>query len=509
MKNKIQFCILYFFIHAILALSPVLAQNDAPTLTNPSLRTLGKPINTLEFSEFAPTISADGNTLIYESDKSGRWRLYISSQTNGVWSEPKDMDVINNRVMPGDFIGGPCFSYDGNRLYFTSNMKGTIGGMDMWYSEKINDVWQAPKNMGKTVNTAGYDGFPSVSPDGKSLYFMRAGTANSPTGQRCCILMIAEKRGNYFINPKALPSPVNSGCEGYPRIMADGKTLIFSSYRSGGKGGYDLYQSKRSGSKWSTPVAMEFINTPKDDELISVPASGDIIYLSNTNKNNKDDIYKLPLPKEFRPDEVVLVEGVVKNEETNKPMPAIIRVSNIKTKEKISETENDSLSGKYNLYLQKGKKYDVSVTSKGYSFQSEVYDLEKAASYETIKKDMVLEPLKLNVSFRLNNLFFDFDSASLTKDSELELDRVIEMMKTNATMQVEISAHTDDMGSDAYNQKLSQQRAESVVRYLTNNGIVASRLVAKGYGESVPSVANDTEENRAKNRRVEFKITKL
>ena len=190
-------------------------------------------------------------------------------------------------------------------------------------------------------------------------------------------------------------------------------------------------------------------------------------------------------------------------------MQAIIQVSNIKTKEKLIETENDSITGKYNLYLQKGKKYDVSVTTKGYSFQSEVYDLEKAGSYETIKKDIVLEPLKLNASFRLNNLFFDFDSASLTKDSELELDRVIEMMKTNSTMQVEIAAHTDDMGSDAYNFKLSQLRAESVVKYLTLHSILATRLVAKGYGESVPSVANDTEENRAKNRRVEFKITKL
>jgi OOP family OmpA-OmpF porin len=506
MKNRLLYCLLYFF--TILP-TDVLGQGDTPTLINPSLRSLGRPINTLEFSEFAPTISADGNTLIYESNKSGRWRLYISSQSHGVWSEPKDMDVINNRVMAGDFIGGPCFSYDGNRLYFTSNMKGSVGGMDLWYSEKVNDVWQAPKNMGRTVNTAGYDGFPSVSPDGKTLYFMREGTTNSPTGQRCCVLMYANKRGNFFINPKALPAPVNTGCEGYPRIMADGITLIFSSYRSGGKGGYDLYQSKKSGSKWGTPVAMEFINTPKDDELISVPASGDIIYLSNTNKNSKDDIYKLPLPKEFQPDEVVLVNGVVKNEETNKPMQAIIRVSNIKTKEQLIETENDSLTGKYNLYLQKGKKYDVSVTSKGYSFQSEVYDLEKTGSYETVKKNIILEPLKLNASFRLNNLFFEFDSASLTKESALELDRVIDMMKTNPTMQVEISAHTDDMGSDAYNQKLSQLRAESVVTYLTTNGIAAERLVAKGYGETVPSVANDSEENRAKNRRVEFKITKL
>ncbi|WP_018344110.1 OmpA family protein [Cytophaga aurantiaca] len=506
MSRFIVYCSIVIFSLLCVTVS---AQDDAPTLINPGLRTLGKPVNTGEFSEFAPTISADGNTLIFESDKSGRWRLYISTQVNGVWSAPKDMDVINNRLEPGDFIGGPCFSYDGNRLYFTSNMKGTVGGMDLWYSEKINDVWQAPKNMGRTVNTGGYDGFPSVSPDNKTLYFMRAGNATSPTGQRCCILMIAEKRGNYFINPKALPAPVNSGCEGYPRIMADGKTLIFSSFRTGGKGGYDLYQSKKSGSKWGAPVAMEFINTPKDDELISVPASGDVIYLSNTNKNNKDDIYKLPLPKEFQPEEVVLVEGTVKNEATNKPMPATIRVSNIKTKEQIFESENDSITGKYNLYLQKGKKYDVSVTSKGYSFQSEVYDLEKAGAYQKVKKDMMLEPLKLNASFRLNNLFFDFDSASLTKESELELDRVIDMMKTNSTMQVEISAHTDDMGSDAYNLKLSQLRAESVVRYLTLHGIDASRLVAKGYGEAMPSVPNDTDDNRAKNRRVEFKIIKL
>ena len=505
MRFIVYWSTIFLFIFCVTAF----AQDDTPTLINPSLRTLGKPINTIDFSEFAPTISADGNTLIYESDKSGHWRLYISTQVNGVWSTPKDMDVINNRLQSGDFIGGPCFSYDGNRLYFTSNMKGTVGGMDLWYSEKINDVWQTPKNMGRTVNTAGYDGFPSVSPDNKTLYFMRAGIATSPTGQRCCVLMIAEKRGNYFINPKPLPAPVNSGCEGYPRIMADGKTLIFSSFRTGGKGGYDLYQSKKSGSRWGTPVAMEFINTPKDDELISVPASGDVIYLSNTNKNNKDDIYKLPLPKEFQPEEVVLVEGTVKNEATNKPMPATIRVSNIKTKEQISETENDSLTGKYNLYLQKGKKYDVSVTSKGYSFQSEVYDLEKTVAYQTVKKDMVLEPLKLNTSFRLNNLFFDFDSASLTKESELELDRVIDMMKTNSSMQVEISAHTDDMGSDSYNSKLSQLRAESVVCYLTAHGIPVSRLVAKGYGETIPSVTNDTDDNRAKNRRVEFKIIKL
>lgn len=499
------------FVFTISLSMVVWAQPRQPKLNHPLLQTLGGTVNTLQYSEFAPTISADGNTLIFESDRSGRWRLYSSQQLRpGVWSEPKDLEAINNKVEPGDFLGGPCLSYDGTKLYFTSNMKGSVGGVDIWVSEKIDEQWQSPKNLGRTINSSGYDGFPSLSPDGKKLYFMREGSKNSPTGQRCCVLMEAEKRGNFFINPKPLPAPVNTGCEGYPRIMADGKTLIFSSYRTGGKGGYDLYQSKFKGGKWETPVPMDFINSSMDDELISVPASGDVIYLSNTMSNGRDDIYRLPLPKEFQPDKVVMVEGVVQNEATGDPMAATIKVSNIKTKQKLYEVTNDSTTGKYALYLEKGKKYDVSVTSKGYSFQSEVYDLEKdLPEKQPLVKDIVLEPLKLNASFRLNNIFFEFDSASLNKESELELYRVVELMNSNPGMVVEISAHTDDVGSDAYNLKLSQLRAESVVKFLSTHGINYARLVPKGYGETTPAVPNDSDANRQLNRRVEFKIIRL
>jgi outer membrane protein OmpA-like peptidoglycan-associated protein len=173
------------------------------------------------------------------------------------------------------------------------------------------------------------------------------------------------------------------------------------------------------------------------------------------------------------------------------------------------EVANDSTSGKYILYLEKGKTYDVSVTSKGYNFQSEKYETGQMPSNAKIKKDIELEPLKLNASFRLNNIFFDFDSSVVKKESTLELNRVIELMKNNPTMVVEISAHTDNKGSDEYNLKLSQARAESVVMYLKTNGIAANRLKAVGYGESQPSVENTNEDNRALNRRVEFKILKL
>ena len=489
---------------------PLWIQAQVPVVSK--LQTIGAPVNTLDYSEFSPTLSADGNTMIFESDREGKgiWRLFITYQTKpGLWTAPKPFEVVNNFVSGADFLGGAFLSYDGKTLFFTSDKKGSIGGIDIWYTTKTGDKWELPKNAGKGVNTGGYDGFPSLSADGKHLYFMREGKRDTPTKQRCCVIYVAEKRGAFYMNAKPLPYPVNTGCEGYPRIMADNKTLIFSSYRNEGKGGYDLYESKMRAGKWTKPVPLEFINTDRDDELISVPASGEVIYLSSTSSNSKDDIYKVALPKEFRPDKLVSLEGVIRDEETNKVIPATIKVNNINTKEKVVEIKNNEVTGKYSVVLQEGEKYDVSITSKNRTFHSEVIDLENVKKYQIVNKDIKLKSLKENTSFVLNNIFFGFDSANVKKDSELELERVVELMNASPTMTVEISAHTDDKGSDAYNIRLSQARAEAVVTYLVQKGITKERLVAKGYGKSQPSVPNDSDENRAKNRRVEFKVMKL
>lgn len=478
-----------------------------------SAQGLGAPVNTLNFAEFAPTISADGKTMIFESDRGGKdqWRLYISSMVGGVWTEPKALDVVNNFVKPDDFLGGPCLSYDGNTLMFTSNKEGSVGGIDIWYTTRKGDNWNVPKNLGRTINSGGYDGFPSLSADGKWLYFMRADPKgrSTTTKQHCCQIFIAERRGAFYINPKPLPYPINTGCEGYPRIMADGKTLIFSSERGGSKGGYDLYESKYKNGKWTTPDPMDFMNTDKDDQLIAVPASGDVIYYASTKNNSRDDIYKVELPKKFRPEEVVALQGTIKSAETNKVIPATIKVSNIRTKEKVIEVTNDSVTGKYYVYLREGQKYDLSISAKSHTFHSEVINADSLKSFREYKNDIKLKQLKPNVSFTLNNIFFEFDSASINQQSELELERVLELLNKNPKMTVEISAHTDDKGSDEYNNKLSQARAESVVKFLAEKGIAKERLVAKGYGKAMPFVPNTSDENRAKNRRVEFKVIKL
>jgi outer membrane protein OmpA-like peptidoglycan-associated protein len=270
-----------------------------------------------------------------------------------------------------------------------------------------------------------------------------------------------------------------------------------------------LYESKFRNGKWTLPEPLEFMNTDKDDQLIAVPASGDVLYFASTKSNSKDDIYKVELPKKFRPEEVIALQGTIKNDETNKIIPATITVSDIRTKEKVMTVNNDSLTGKYSVYLKEGQKYDFNISAKGYTFYSEVVDADSVKAFKEFKNDVKLKQLKPNISFTLNNVFFEFDSSSLNKNSELELERVLDLMNKNPKMVVEISAHTDDKGSDEYNNKLSQSRAESVVKFLTDKGVVKERLVAKGYGKTMPFVPNTSDENRAKNRRVEFKVIKF
>ncbi len=506
MKKISFYCLLLFL--------PLLGQAQISNLIKENetkMEALKYPVNTDEYSEFSPTISADGNTMIFESDREGKgvWRLYVTYQTKGVWSTPKAFEVVNNFVGPKDFLGGVFLSYDGKTLFFSSDKKGTMGGIDIWYTQKTGDKWSLPLNMGKGVNSSGYDGFPSLSADGKKLYFMREGKNKTPTQQRCCVIYVAERKGNLYTNAKPLPSPINTGCEGFPRIMSDNTTLVFSSFRNEGKGGYDLYESKLRAGKWTKPVSLEFINTKKDDELVAIPASGNILYLCNSNDKGKEDIYSVDLPKEFRPDRSVTLEGVIRDEASNKIIHATVKVNNINTKEKVLEIKNNEVTGKYSVILQEGEKYDLSISSKKRTFHSEVIDLQEVKNVEVIKKETKLKLLIKNTSFILNNIFFGFDSANVKKESELELERVIVLMNENPTMNVEISAHTDDKGSDVYNNRLSQARADAVVNFLISKGIVKERLIAKGYGKTQPSVPNDSDENRAINRRVEFKVMKL
>jgi len=222
--------------------------------------------------------------------------------------------------------------------------------------------------------------------------------------------------------------------------------------------------------------------------------------------NGNEDIYYRPVPKELRQKNNITISGTILDIDTKKPVKANLNITNIKTNKIITVIENDPEDGTYMVVLSEGADLDFSASAKGYSFYSEEFDLSNLKEYKDIEKNIELVPLKLNSSFVLNSIIFENDKYDLLPASIPELNKVVKLLKDNPGLIVEISAHTDVMGSVPHNQELSNNRAKSVVDYLVSKGINKNRLIAKGYGSKFPKYPNDTEANMSKNRRVEFKI---
>ena len=237
--------------------------------------------------------------------------------------------------------------------------------------------------------------------------------------------------------------------------------------------------------------------------MVSIPASGDIMYFSS-GEGNATDLYSVLT--DLQPEAVITVSGTVMDATNKKPLSAKITIIDIELGRDTTIVKSNISDGKYMVILNKGKIYDVSVTADGYAFYSTRFDLKDLEAYQEIVRDILLEPIKTGTMLSLN-IYFNFDSDSLIiNTSKYELDRVIKLMNDHPTMIVEIGGHTDNIGSDEYNLDLSIRRAKSVINYLIKHGVKKDRLSAKGYGEKQPILNNNTEEGRSKNRRVEFEI---
>ncbi|MBI1769399.1 MAG: OmpA family protein [Bacteroidetes bacterium] len=630
-----------------------------------------------KYTEFSPTISADGKTIIFESnvDLDKGWELFESQLGNdGVWGTPVPLKSVNEKCQ---FLAGPSISYDGNQLFYTAFIEGISKTEDIFYSERTGDhSWSEPINIGAPINTdENYEGFPSISSDGRSLYFIRVNLENDfdrKNKEPCFIIYVSKKQSDgKWGEPVPLPSPINTGCERDPKIMADNHTLIFSSIRSGGLGKYDMYQTilQKDGT-WSAPVALDFINSTDNDQSPCISASGDIMfYYSN------DDIYSVPIPAKYKQRINAVISGHVLESASLKTVPAQIIVTNLKTGDSFS-TSNNEADGEFSIVLSAGNKYSIVFENENFLPDTLRLDLENQKTYlleqknillratcetkidvvdkdlgfrldawlqvqqennevfkdsvqasklplklifnaplnysikavkemytnhksdwifkekrishnrnvlvqlehekveftanvlsgtskqkvkikvyannkgvqETIiadagekmllrkgdryqvvtaseegyffasqeliagevdSTDLFVVPIELDGRLRLNNITFETNSASLKKDSQFELDRVVELMKVNPKLSVEISAHTDDVGDEHLNLKLSDKRAKSAWDYLINKGVSKERLVPKGYGESKPLLPNDSDENRTQNRRVELRVLKI
>lgn len=506
--NKIGGFITVFFI-----LMPVLLLYSCATTGESS----SSPSSSQQYSEYSPTISTDGRTMIFQADidKPKKYKIYARQKVFDKWSKPMALDNINSK-----YADGGCFiTYDQNYLIFTSDRPGGFGNCDLWISQRKGDQWSDPADMGAPINSPGYEGFPSLSPDGNTLYFVRECPEKTSCNDKLGIFY-SEKVDGKWTEPKKMPPPINTEyCEFGPVVLADNLSLIFSSTRPGGYGGYDLYKTERTEhGGWSKPVNLgSFINTGGEDSLIAIPASGDIMYYTKSVDETEDSrhesvrrIFSVPIPENMQQTKVVVVKGTVRDKRnTAKTLFAELTITDINRDDRLITIYSNKDDGKYIVILNKDKICDFSVRSPGYLFYSRKIDLTGLQQYKEINEDILLEPIVVGANIVLNTMYFEFRKYRLLNESKYELNRIIKLMKDNPTIRVEISGHTDTIGSERANQKLSNQRAQSVVNYLVDNGIAKDRLEAKGYGKTRPIATNKTEEGRQENRRVEIEVLSI
>ncbi|MBI5219725.1 MAG: PD40 domain-containing protein [Bacteroidia bacterium] len=480
---------------------------------------LGDSINS-EYDDYWPYLTADDQILVFTRDiskrknefslmRTGQEDIYISRKVNGVFSKAKS---IGPPINTEHNEGSECISVDGQYLFFTGC--GRIDGegdCDIYLSKRTGNLWSKPVNLGPPVNTGKWESTPSLSADGKTLYF----ATNRKGGKgRMDIWTATLSKDGGFNAPVNLGDSINTPEDEFaPFIHPDGKTLYFASNGGIGLGGFDVYITRKDSlGKWSKPVNLGYpINTNKDEIGLIVDSKSDMAILASDRFGGRlCDLYSFDLYKKVKPIITTYVKGIVFNAVTKQKLKTKLELYDIDAQKMVAEAVSNETTGEYLVCLPIGKNYGFCVSKEGYMFYSENFSLKdhKDTSKPYIM-DIALQPIQVDNKVILKNIFYEFNSYELKPESKVELDNLIFFMQSNALVKIEISGHTDNIGTKAYNQKLSENRSKSVYIYLIEHGIPKDRLSYKGYDFSIPVAPNDTEEGRAQNRRTEFKIVSL
>ncbi|WP_235964443.1 OmpA family protein [Pedobacter gandavensis] len=470
---------------------------------------LGPKINTA-YRDYFPAITADNETLIFSRNLDGNEDFFISKKTNNEWDTAVP---LSNKINTSDFNeGAQSISPDGLYLFFTGcNRPGGLGRCDIYVSHKEGNNWAEPFNLGAPVNSAYWESQPAISPDGNTLYFV----SNRPGGI-----------GGYDIWKSNLneagewSAPINLGPEintpydeNTPFLHADGKTLYFSSDGWPGMGNKDIFISRmQDNGHWSLPLNMGYpINTFNEETGMIVSPNGSTAYFSSNLKEGYGDmdIYQFKLPIDKQPMPITYVKGVVRDQESRQFLDAKVQVVNLLNKHTVYNDYTAKENGEFLAVMPIGANYAFNASADGYLFYSENYELGVGSRTQPFLLEINLERLKIGNNMVLKNIFFDTNEYRLLPASVTELSTLIALLKNNPQVEIEIQGHTDNVGNDLQNEKLSLNRAKAVYDELINQKIDPSRLSFKGYGESKPIAGNDTEEKRKQNRRTSFLITKI
>ncbi len=466
---------------------------------------MGDSINTNAL-EYLPSLTVDGNKIIFNRRINGDEDFYESNKVNGVWQNAKP---IEGRLNTNFNEGAQNVSEDGEWLIFTGcNYPEGFGSCDLYISYKNkNGEWSEAENIGRNINTDAWETAPSLSPDKRDLYF--SSTRAGGLGGSDIWVSHKSDNGNWQ-KPENLGETINtSGDDGCPFIHADNQTLYFNSNGHKGYGMSDLFLSRRNEKgEWQTPTNLGYpINTIDDEGSLVVSADGETAYYASDKGDFKNglDLYTFELREDIRAQKTFWVKGKIYDKNTKAGLPSSVELTTLDSGYVLSKLQTDE-DGNYLTTLPSGKNYAFTVNRKGYLFYSESFKLTGDISDSPRVVNIALQPIEAGAAIVLKNIFFTSKKFELEKTSYAELDKVVALMNENPKLTVLISGYTDNVGKPADNLLLSVNRAKAVVFYLQTKGIDEKRLSGKGFGETKPIDINTTEAGRANNRRTELSV---
>jgi outer membrane protein OmpA-like peptidoglycan-associated protein len=466
---------------------------------------MGPAINTAD-DEYLPVATADESTLIFTRKINNNEDFYKSIMVDGKW---QTATYLSSRINTPEYNeGAQSISQDGKFLFFTGcNRPDGMGRCDIYVAQKKGDDWGKPFDLSAPVNTPGWEAQPSISADGRTLYFV----SNRAGGYGGYDIWKSTLTDKGWGEPENLGPNINTAYnEQAPFIHADDSTLYFCSNGWPGLGGMDVFMSRMGkDGKWQKPENLGYpINTNGDEAGLTLSANGKDAFYSSNNLNGLGgyDIYTFELPANVKPRVVTYVKGKVNDAKSLQPLEAAVEIINLQKNVPVYQDYSDPQQGDFLATLTAGNDYGLNISKTGYLFYSGHFSLAGHEPTDPFNIAVLLQPIEVGNKVILNNVFFDTNKFNLRDESIAELQKLVDFLTLNPTLHIEVSGHTDNVGNDAANQVLSENRAKAVCQYLVNHSIDAARLSYKGYGKTQPIAPNTTDDGRQKNRRTEIKI---
>lgn len=438
----------------------------------------------------------DGIGVQYDED------IVFSKLVDGQWSRARGIDTKINT----QFNEGACsISADGRTLIFTScEGRRSFGSCDLYFTTRTGEEWSKPKNLGKVVNSSAWDSQPSLSADGKTLYF----SSNRPGGRGKRDIWVTKQVKGVWSKPENLGPEINSPLdETTPFIHVNGESLFFASEGHVGLGGFDIYLAERKHGRWSEPRNLAYpINDYGDQSGLFITADGQKAFYTDES-GYRSEIYSFDiLSDSLISHKASYLTGIISDADTGLPLKAQLELYNLESQERLYQTSSDQVTGNYFLALREGGEFGAYASAPGYLFEDFRFDLKASSNLQPDTINISLTPLKKGGTLILENIYFEIDSYELLSKSISELEQAFNFLNNNKQVQVEIAGHTDASGTSAYNQELSEKRAQAVYDYLLSKGISKDQISFKGYGAEFPVSTTQSSSEYSKDRRIEFRI---